>query len=84
MIIILFSSMVQVKNMYSEIKMLNVTIVINLRRFKLFAAAKESFIAVNNVKQKINLIMRMFVNLIKNQPTDYLSIIINYFNTKNK
>jgi|LakMenEpi03Aug12_release.lakeMendotaPanAssembly.Ray.scaffolds.fasta_scaffold637830_2 hypothetical protein len=63
--------------MSSEIKMLNATIVISLRRFRLFATAKESFIVLNNVKQKINPIMRMFVNLIKDQLTDYLSIIIN-------
>ncbi len=55
----------QVKNMYLEINKLNVIIVIELKKYKQIVNVKKYFIVQKNVIQKINLIIKMFVNLIK-------------------
>jgi hypothetical protein len=55
----------QDKNMYLEINKLNVIIVIELKKYKQIVNVKKYFIVQKNVIQKINLIIKMFVNLIK-------------------
>ena len=73
-----------INSTFSEMMRLNVTIVIELKEFKLIAIARKCSIVQNNAKLKISLIMTMYASLsqLMARNSDHVADMIGLFSSE--